>query len=123
MNLEDTRPWLFWALLVDFVCFTAFTGYILVEYGMGWIGIAFSNPVSTLVTVDLFIALSMVMGWIYVDAKQRGVSPWPYLVLTLGTGSVGTLLYLLVRERPGAPVYSQGSAEDQSGRRLSEARA
>ncbi len=56
-------------------------------------------------TIDLFTALSMAMGWIYFDAKQRGVSPWPYLLLTLGTGSVGTLLYLLVRERPGAPVY------------------
>ena len=107
MKLEDTRPWLFWALLVDFVGFTAFTGYILLEYGLtGWIPVAFANPVSTLVTVDLFIALSMVMGWVYADAKARGVSPWPYLLLTLGTGSVGTLLYLLVRERPGAPEWT-----------------
>ncbi len=109
MKLEDTRPWLFWALLVDFIGFSLFTGYILVQYGMGWINVAFANPVSTLVTIDLFIALSMVMGWIYVDAKHRGVSPWPYLVLTLATGSVGTLLYLLVRERPGAPLYSHES--------------
>lgn len=106
MKLEDTRPWLFWALLVDFFGFTAFTGYVLLEYGMGWVGVAFANPVSTLVTIDLFIALSMVMGWVYADAKARGVSPWPYLILTLGTGSVGTLLYLLVRERPGAPVWT-----------------
>ncbi len=107
MNLENMRPWLFWALLVDFVGFTAFTGWILLQYGpTGWIPIAFANPVSTLVTVDLFIALSMVMWWVYVDAKARGVSPWPYLVLTLGTGSVGTLLYVLVRERPGAPDWS-----------------
>ncbi|GEM_PF-683119 len=107
MKLEDTRPWLFWALLVDFVAFTAFTGYILLEHGMGWVDIAFGNSVSTLVTIDLFIALSMVMSWVYVDAKERGVNPWPYLILTLGTGSVGTLLYLLVRERPGAPVWTK----------------
>ena len=106
MQLEDTRPWLFWALLVDFIGFTLFTGYVLLEYGMGWIGVAFANPVSTLVTIDLFIALSMVMAWVYADARQRGVSPWPYLALTLATGSVGTLLYLLVRERPGAPRYA-----------------
>jgi hypothetical protein len=105
MKLEDLRPWLFWALLIDFIGFSLFTGYILLEYGMGWIEIAFANPVSTLVTIDLFIALCMVMGWVYADAKQRGVSPWPYLLPTLGTGSVGTLLYLLVRERPGAPAY------------------
>jgi hypothetical protein len=106
MQLEDTRPWLVWALLVDFVGFSLFTVYVLLEYGMGWIAVAFANPVSTLVTIDLFIALSMVMGWVYVDAKERNVSPWPYLLLTLGTGSVGTLLYLLVRERPGAPRYA-----------------
>ena len=106
MKLEDMRPWLFWGLMVDFVGFSLFTLYVLVGYGMGWIEVAFSNPVSILVTVDLFIALGMVMAWIYFDAKERGVSPWPYLLLTLGTGSVGTLLYLLVRERPGAPVYS-----------------
>ena len=53
----------------------------------------------------------MLESWVYVDAKERGVSPWPYLILTLGTGSVGTLLYLLVRERPGAPVYSDGAGE------------
>ena len=111
MKLEDTRPWLFWALLVDFVGFTAFTGYILLEYGLtGWIPVAFANPVSTLVTVDLFIALSMVMAWVHADAKARGVNPWPYLLLTLGTGSVGTLLYLLVRERPGAPVGASDEA-------------
>lgn len=107
MKLEDTRPWLFWFLLADFIGFTAFTGYILLEYGMGWVNVALSNPVSTLITVDLCIALSMVMAWIYSDAKARNVSPWPYLALTLFTGSVGTLLYLLVRERPGASLGSE----------------
>ena len=106
MRLEDMRPWLFWALTIDFVGFTAFTGYILMEYGMGWVDVAFANPVSTLVTVDLFIALSMVLTWLYADAKARGVNPWPYILLTLGTGSVGTLLYLVVRERPGAPEWT-----------------
>jgi len=109
MTLEKMRPWLFWALLVDFVAFTGFTGYVLLEYGMGWIPVAFENPVSTLLMVDLTIALSMVLGWVYFDAKARGVSPWPYIALTLGTGSVGTLLYLLLRERPGAPDYSSVS--------------
>jgi hypothetical protein len=107
MNLENWRPWFFWALLVDFLGFTAMTAYVIYQYGaIGWIPVAFANPVSSLVTIDLFIALGMVLGWVYADAKDRGVSPWPYIVLTLGTGSVGTLLYLLVRERPGAPAYS-----------------
>ena len=106
MNLEGLRPWLFWVLLVDFVAFTGQTTFVLYEYGLSWIPVVFENAVSTLVMVDLTIALSMVLGWVYFDAKNRGVSPWPSLVLTLATGSVGTLLYILVRERPGAPDYS-----------------
>ena len=109
MNLEDMRPWLFWVLLVDFVAFTGQTSYVLYAYGLSWIPVVFENAVSTLVMVDLTIALSMVLGWVYFDAKKRGVSAWPYILLTLATGSVGTLLYLLVRERPGAPVYSAGA--------------
>jgi hypothetical protein len=105
MTLESMRPWLFWVLLVDFVAFSLQTAYVLSLYGLSWIPVAFENPVSTLIMVDLVIALSMILGWVYVDARQRGVSPWPYLLLTLATGSVGTLLYVLVRERPGAPSY------------------
>ena len=35
------------------------------------------------------------------DARSLGVSPVPYLVLTLLFGSVGPLLYLLRRPEPG----------------------
>ena len=49
MNLEAMRPWLFWALLVDFVAFTGQTTYVLYEYGMSWIPVVFENAVSTLV--------------------------------------------------------------------------
>ncbi len=108
MNLENLRPWFFWVLLCDFLGFAAGTAYVIYQYGaLGWIPVAFGNPVGILVTVDLFIALSMVLGWVYVDARGRGISPWPYIGLTLATGSVGTLLYLLIRERPGAPAYAR----------------
>jgi len=78
--------------------FTAETGYVLYEYGMGWIEVAFSNPVSTLIFVDLCIALTMVMVWMVADARERGISPWPYIATTLFAGSVGTLAYLIRRD-------------------------
>jgi hypothetical protein len=37
------------------------------------------------------------------DAKKRGANPWPYLALTLATGSGGLLAYLIVRVGEPAP--------------------
>jgi hypothetical protein len=52
---------------------------------------------------DLFVA-----RWIYLDSRERQVSPWllaPLLFLTLMLGPAGFLLYLAVRSvSPTAPV-------------------
>jgi hypothetical protein len=68
----------------------------------GYIGF-FENVLSAgfptmLVFLDLLIALSLVMAWMWSDARERGATLWPYLVLTLAFGSVGPLLYLIRRE-------------------------
>jgi hypothetical protein len=51
-----------------------------------------------LVAFDLVIALSLVAAWMWSDARERGATLWPYLVLTVALGSVGPLLYLIRRE-------------------------
>jgi hypothetical protein len=53
------------------------------------------NPWMKVVTADLLIALGMVLTWVWADARRRGVSPLPYLVVTLLSGSIGTLLYMV----------------------------
>ncbi len=68
----------------------------------GFIGV-FENLIQAefpthLVFFDLTIALTMVMVWMWNDARERGATVWPYLLLTLATGSVGPLLYLIRRE-------------------------
>lgn len=82
-------------VLIDF---TAFTGYVLYEFGLSWIEVAFSNTVSTLIFVDLCIALTMVMVWMVADAREKGITVWPYIAATLFAGSVGTLAYLIRRD-------------------------
>lgn len=52
---------------------------------------------TALVCFDLTIALSVAVAFIWKDAKARGVSPMPYAVLTVLTGSIGPLVYLLKR--------------------------
>jgi uncharacterized membrane protein YfcA len=50
------------------------------------------------VLVDLVIALSLVMVWIWRNARETGRNPWPWIALTLVAGSIGPLIYLLSRK-------------------------
>lgn len=86
------------ALAVVLADFSALTAYVVAQYGfVGLFEAIFATWASTLVTVDLTIALTMVVAWMWQDARQQGVNPLPYAVLTLGFGSVGPLLYLIRR--------------------------
>lgn len=44
---------------------------------------------------DLVIALTLVMVWMWRDAKNSGRNIWPWIVFTLVAGSFGPLLYFL----------------------------
>lgn len=50
------------------------------------------------VLADLVIALTLVMTWVWQDAKAIGRNPWPWLIATLALGSFGPLIYLLTRK-------------------------
>ena len=49
--------------------------------------------------VDITIALVLVLTWMARDARHNGRRFLPYLLLTLGAGSIGPLLYLLLAPR------------------------
>jgi hypothetical protein len=51
------------------------------------------------VLADLVIALTLVMIWLWRDARTGGRNPWPWIGLTLIAGSFGPLLYLLTQPR------------------------
>ena len=79
--------------------FTALSAYAVYQYGVvGLLQAVTANAATTTAFVDLVIALSLVMVWMWRDARDRGVSPLPYVALTLMAGSVGPLLYLIRRE-------------------------
>ncbi|HEY8516515.1 MAG TPA: DUF2834 domain-containing protein [Candidatus Binatia bacterium] len=85
-------------VLADFSFLTAYAvwqvGYVgfFAEVTSTWSGITCA--------VDLVIALGLIATWMVRDARQHGISPLPYLVLTATLGSVGPLLYLLRRPEP-----------------------
>ena len=82
-------------VLADFVAFTA---YAVFTYGYSaFFPLFLSNAIGLQVFADLVISLSLISAWVISDARSRGVSPLPYLGLTLVLGSIGPLLYLVMR--------------------------
>jgi hypothetical protein len=55
------------------------------------------NLAGAQVLVDLCIALSLFLVWMWGDAKRLGRNPWPWIVATLALGSLAPLAYLLTR--------------------------
>jgi hypothetical protein len=81
-------------LWLTLVLFSALTAEVLWIFGyIGFVEWAFYNLATTLVFVDLVIALTMVMVVMVRHAQANGLMVWPYILLTLGFGSAGPLLY------------------------------
>ena len=92
-----TRKQLLYVFL--FIDFAILSGWSM--YHVGFIGIfeaGVNNPGSIQIFVDLFIAASIAMGFIWQDAKRLGVNAIPYLVVTAALGSFGLIAYLIRRE-------------------------
>ena len=99
-------------VLADFVGLNA---YVVAQVGyLGFFQMATANIATIALLVDLTIALSLISLWLVRDARARGVSPALYLGLTATLGSVGPLLYLLLRGNAPAPAPARTAAFAQS---------
>jgi hypothetical protein len=79
--------------------FAALTGYAVYAHGFaGFFALATANLATLTAFADLCIALGLIAMWMWQDARDRGWSPLPYLLLTLTLGSIGPLVYLIRRE-------------------------
>ena len=97
----DTRRAIAIAILIPF---TLLTVYAVME--VGYVGIFDyhrHSPAGWQVFTDLVIALLLVLAWLIQDARAYGKSPWPWVVLTLVSGSFGPLLYLIFAGEPSEP--------------------
>ena len=71
----------------------------------GYVGIfawQLANTAGLQVLAGLGIALTLILVWLWRDARVTGRNPWLWTVLTLAAGSFGPLLYLLFRGAPRA---------------------
>lgn len=82
------------------LAFTAFSLQVVGEVGyFGLWQAGLSSQASLQILLDLCIACALAGLWLIGDARQRGVSAWPWLIAVLALGSIGLLAYLFMRER------------------------
>ena len=92
---------------VILIGFSVFTAYAVYQHGyIGLFQQALANAATIQVFLDLTIALSLVMVWMWQDAQQQDIAPLPYILLTLTLGSIGPLLYLVRRFGKEAPLFT-----------------
>jgi hypothetical protein len=86
---------LLWIAL--FIEFAAINVYAFAAGGLAALGDYLSGlgPWGILATADLVTALLLGIVWMWRDARAKRVAPLPYALLTLATGSLGLLWYLI----------------------------
>jgi Terpene cyclase DEP1 len=91
-------------ILLTLLAFGALSAAALWQHGYwGILAPHFQTFGGAQVLVDLVIALTLFMVWMWQDARATGRNVWPWIALTLLGGSFGPLLYLLTRQaRPRA---------------------
>ena len=86
-------------LLLVTAAFGVLTALALID--IGYLGILephFRSWAGAQVFFDLVIVAGLACLWMIGDARERGLSAWPFVLITLVAGSFGPLLYLVVRE-------------------------
>lgn len=98
-------------LVLLFLDFTAFTAYAIATSGYsGFLTWATGSAWGLQVTLDLGIALTFVLVWMVRDARARGLTVLPYVLVTFVLGSIGPLAYLVRRELGGVRARRQAVA-------------
>lgn len=95
-------------VLLDFAALSAYAMFQGGYLGIWQAGLADWGAMQIL--ADLAIACGLILVWLVADARRRGTNPWPYVALTLVGGSLGPLLYLLLRRERGAEDLAAGTA-------------
>ena len=86
-------------LTLTLVLFGALTAVALWQHGyLGLLAGQIETWGGVQVLVDLVIAVTLVLVWMWRDAQASGRNVWPWVVLTLVAGSFGPLGYLLTRQ-------------------------
>lgn len=93
-----------WLLLAILAPFAVLSTIALMDVGyFGIIEPHFKSWGAAQVFADLVILALLACVWMARDARDHGLSPWPFIAITLVAGSFGPLLYLIVRDARRQP--------------------
>jgi hypothetical protein len=83
-------------LLITLALFGTLSAAAVWQHGfMGIFASPFQSLAAGQIFADLVVALTLVMVWMWRDAKVTGRKAWPWIAATLAFGSFGPLVYLL----------------------------
>lgn len=84
------------------VVFTLFSLACVVRGGTSGLS-ALLEPWPLQFSVDLYISLFLIGGWMLKDGRERGISALPFVILLPFLGSIVTLAYLVLRSFAPTP--------------------
>ena len=89
-------------LIVVTAAFSTFSLWVVSRTGLvGFYEQLLASPAGWQIFADIAIALTLVLVWLWHDARSAGRRFWPYALITLALGSIGPLLYLLLSPASG----------------------
>lgn len=98
-------------LTIVLIAFSIFSGYVVSHYGyIGLFEQGLANAATIQILLDLTISLSLILLWLWQDARRQGISPLPYVILTLTLGSIGPLFYLVRRFGKTSQLFTKPQA-------------
>jgi hypothetical protein len=78
--------------------FTVLSLWVVAREGyFGFVTLAGREPWALQMLIDLVLALVVATAWMIRDARGRGIASWPFVVATIGLGSIGVLGYVVRR--------------------------
>lgn len=84
-------------LIITLLLFLALTAIALWHHGYwGIFEPNFRSFGAAQIFADLVISLTLILVWMWRDAKKAGRNPLPWIFLTLATGVIGPLIYLIL---------------------------
>ena len=84
--------------VVAFLAFTAYTLFVVTNHSLfGFIADHQRGGWSLQIFIDLVVAATCFWVLAARDARARGITHWPYAVLTLPLGSIAILAYFVHR--------------------------